>query len=74
MQVVEELQNLHAPNVFLFTADEAVTMPVAQRIVAYQIYLVVWDAVKTAQFADLPRVLGYTQWASVRMARMREWW
>ena len=74
-EVAEELFNLRSPNVFLFTADEKVTDGhVAQICNQYNIYLVLWDEVKTLRFPDEPLVLGYTEWATERLTQLRAWW
>lgn len=74
-EVAEELFDLRAPNVFLFTADESVTQTHVDTICGqYNIHLVVWDAVKAAKFAKTPMVLGYTEWASKRVPMLRQFW
>lgn len=74
-EVAEELFNLRSPNVFLFTADENITASHVDRICGrYNIYLVVWDAEKTAKFGDQPLVIGYTEWAVQRLAVMKQHW
>lgn len=74
-EVAEELFNLRSPNVFLFTADENVSENHVDRICGrYNIYLVVWDAEKARKFADKPLVLGYTEWATRRLAVLRRNW
>ena len=74
-EVAEELFNLRSPNVFLFTADENVSENHVTRICGrYNIYLVVWDALKAAKFPDSPLVLGYTEWATRRLAVLRQNW
>ncbi|MDO8530850.1 MAG: type II restriction endonuclease [Dehalococcoidia bacterium] len=74
-EVAEELFNLRTPNVFLFTADEDVTMGHVATICAkYNIHLVVWDAVKIKKFTATPMVLSYTEWASVRLPQLRQFW
>lgn len=74
-EVAEELFNLRSPNVFLFTADEAVTQRHIERICGqYNIHLVVWDEVKTSKFCDRPLVLGYTEWATERLAILQGHW
>ena len=74
-EVVEELNNLQAPNVFLFTAEEKVSPSVVRRACGdLGIHIVVWDEVKENQFPNEPLVLGYTQWADERLRfLMREW-
>jgi len=74
-EVAEELYSLRSPNVFLFTADEDVTQEhVASICRQYNIYLVVWDRVKDKKFPEEPLVLGYTEWASQRLAFLKETW
>ena len=74
-EVAEELFNLRSPNVFLFTADESVTESHVRRICGqYNIYLVVWDSVKTSRHAASPLVVGYTQWATQHLSILRQNW
>jgi len=74
-EVAEELYSLRSPNVFLFTADEDITDEHVDSICRqHNIYLVVWDNVKTAGFPREALVLGYTQWATQRLAILRQHW
>ncbi len=74
-QVVEELFNMRAPNIFLATADEKISKDKAEEICGkWLIHLVVWDHVKADAFANEPRVLGYTEWASSRVRILRQFW
>jgi hypothetical protein len=74
-EVAEELFNLRTPNVFLFTADEAVSSTHVDTICGqYNIHLVVWDRVKAEEFQGRPMVLGYTEWASQRVPILRQFW
>ncbi len=74
-EVAEELFNLRTPNVFLFTADEDIRAAHVNTICdQYNIHLVVWDSVKSAKFQQRPMVLGYGEWASQRLAMLRQFW
>jgi hypothetical protein len=74
-QVAEELYSLRSPNVFLFTTDEKVTEEKVEGICRrHNIYLVVWDQVKTSKFPKEPLVLGYTEWANERLSLLRQHW
>jgi len=74
-EVAEELFSLRSPNVFLFTADQNVTQQhVAQICQRYNIHLVVWDEVKAARFPEAALVLSYTDWATARLAVLRQYW
>ena len=74
-EVAEELFNLRSPNVFLFTADENVTAGHVERICdGYNIHLVVWDSVKNDKYPDNALVLGYGQWAQVRLPQLIANW
>jgi len=74
-EVAEELFKLRSPNVFLFTADEDVTAAHVRQICGeYNIHLVVWDELKARAFAREPLVLGYTEWATSRLAVLRQYW
>ena len=74
-EVVEELSNLQAPNIYLFTADSNVADSVVNRVCRQlHIHLVVWDEIKDGQYPNEPLVYGYTQWADQRLQfLMREW-
>lgn len=73
-EVAEELFNLRAPNVFLFTADENPTNTHAERLAQYNIHLVVWDDVKAQRFPERPLVIGYTEWANQRLGLLSQHW
>jgi hypothetical protein len=74
-EVAEELFNLRTPNVFLFTADEDISSAHIDTICGqYNIHLVVWELVKSKKFLEKPMVLGYTEWASQRLAMLRQFW
>lgn len=74
-EVAEELFNLRSPNVYLFTADEAVSNTHVDRICGdYNIHLVVWDAVKVDKFEDKELVLSYTQWANESLPVLQDRW
>lgn len=74
-EVVEELQALRSPNIFLVTANgEVGSGHVRQICHSYGIHLVVWDHLKQRQYADEPLVLGYTQWASERIPALEQFW
>ncbi len=73
-EVAQELFALRSPNVFLFTADEKVTANHVQRLKDYNIYLVVWDAVKERRFMSEPLVLGYTEWSTERLPILQANW
>jgi len=61
-EVVEELYNTRAPNVFLLTADEDFSEAVVDRISDYNIHLLVWDEIKKERFGDKGLVLSLTDW------------
>lgn len=74
-EVVEELYNTRAPNVFIITADLDVTPGHVDFICdKYNIHLVVWDEVKHKKFADRDLVLGYTAWANERIPVLQQFW
>jgi hypothetical protein len=74
-EVAEELFNLRSPNVYLFTADEDITPEHVNSICGgYNIYLVVWDDLKSKKFPHEQLVLGYTEWASKRLNILRQNW
>jgi hypothetical protein len=74
-EVVEELFNTRAPNVFLVTADFDVTDSHVSSICGqYNIHLVVWDEVKNERFPNETLVLGYTDWANLRLPQLQQHW
>jgi len=74
-EVAEELFQLRAPNVYLFTADENITLAHVDNITGqYNIHLVVWDDEKNKKFKDYHLVLGYTQWAKDHLTFLRDRW
>lgn len=73
-EVAEELFNLRSPNVFLFTADTAITRNHIKRICGdYNIHLVVWDSVKK-KFLREHLVVGYSEWAINHLSILRDRW
>lgn len=73
-EVVEELQAMRSPNIFLVTADYDVAKGHVKAICGdYRIHLVVWDDVKQ-KYSDEPLVLGYTEWANDRIPILRQFW
>ncbi len=74
-QVVEELEAMRSPNIFLVTADQSVSPGHVEQICGqYRIHLVVWDHVKTHLYPSEPLVLGYTQWANERLPALEQFW
>lgn len=74
-EVVEELHNTRAPNVFLVTADSDISVGHIKEICGkYNIHLVVWDEVKQSRFNEEPLVLSYSQWANDRIPALRQFW
>jgi hypothetical protein len=74
-EVVEELHNTRAPNIFLITADYDVGAGHVDQICdRYNIHLVVWDSVKEGLFPTRPLVVGYTSWANERIPALRQFW
>ena len=74
-EVVEELQAMRSPNIFLVTANGEVGQGHVRAIChSYQIHLVVWDEVKERLYADEPLVLGYTEWANQRIPALEQFW
>ena len=73
-EVAGELTQLRAPNVFLVTADGKVTSGHVKGVCDDNLlHLVVWDSVKQ-QYADHPRVLGFTQFANQRLPQLQSQW
>lgn len=73
-EVVEELQSMRSPNIFLVTADPDVGKGHVKAICGdYRIHLVVWDDVKEKYYEE-SLVLGYTEWANSRIPILRKFW
>ncbi len=73
-EVAGELTKLRAPNVFLVTADDKVSSGHVKGVCDdNMLHLVVWDSVKQ-QYADHPRVLGFTQFANQRLPQLQSQW
>ncbi len=73
-EVVAELTNLAAPNVYLVTADENVSSGHVRGICDdHPLHLVVWDRVKQ-HYPDHPRVMGLTEFARDRLAQLEAQW
>lgn len=74
-EVVEELQALRSPNIFLITADFGVSEGHVREICGrYRIQLVVWDYLKSSKFPREPLVMGYTKWATKRLPVLERFW
>ncbi len=67
-EVVEELYAMRAPNVFLITADNKISVGQVNDICKnYSMHLVVWDEIKENKFASEPLVISYTQFANEKI-------
>ena len=74
-EVVEELQAMRSPNIFLLTADEKITSGHVKQICNnYKIQLIVWQHIKTKKFKDNPLVLDYNTWAAERIPILEKFW
>ncbi|MEW6188609.1 MAG: type II restriction endonuclease [Actinomycetota bacterium] len=74
-EVVEELQAMRSPNIYLITADENVSLGHVEGICGqYRIHLVVWDEVKKNKFSDEPLVISYTTLANEIIPLFRQFW
>ncbi len=73
-EVVGELTQLAAPNVYLVTMDERVSKGHVKGICDDNpLHLVVWDKVKQ-KYSSHPRVLGFTEFAQSRLAQLEAQW
>lgn len=73
-EVVDELYNLRAPNVYLVTADDQISADKVAEINRRNIYLVTWDDVKERFFRRRARVIGYTALANKVIAHFKQYW
>ncbi len=74
-EVVEELQAMRSPNIYLITADENVSPGHVEGICRqYRIHLVVWDEVKKSRFPEDPLVISYTALANEIIPLFRQFW
>lgn len=73
-EVVEELHDMRSPNIFLITADDAVSKGHVRDICGkYRIHLVVWDDVKK-KYPNDPLVISYTTWANEKLPILKQFW
>jgi hypothetical protein len=63
-EVVDELQRMNSPNVYLATTDESISLEKQKEIAQRNIYLVIWDEVKRASFPDASLVVGYSEFVN----------
>lgn len=74
-EVVEELQTMRSPNVYLITADEDISQGHVDGICTrYRIHLVVWDDVKLKKFSEKPLVISYTTLANEIIPDFKRFW
>ena len=74
-EVVGELVELHAANVFLVTADKNISDGHVESICDNgHLHLVVWDEVKATKFPKHPLVLGFTEFANRRLPDLQAVW
>ena len=74
-EVVAELHELHAPNIFLVTADTMISEGHVESICDINhLHLVVWDDVKASKFSQHPQVLGFTEFANERLPNLHSMW
>lgn len=74
-EVVEELQTMRSPNVYLITADENISQGHVEGICErYRIHLVVWDDLKIKQFSEEPLVISYTTLANEIISDFKRFW
>ncbi len=74
-EVVGELVELHAANVFLVTADTNISDGHIESICDLgHLHLVIWDEIKSSRFASHPMVLGFTEFANRRLPDLQAVW
>lgn len=73
-EVVGELYETRAPNVYLATADEDISFEKIKGISRHNIRTVVWDEIKEENFPDEPMVISYTQLANREIPAFRQFW
>ncbi|MHB8396938.1 MAG: type II restriction endonuclease [Thermoplasmataceae archaeon] len=75
-EVVEELYNLRAPNVYLAVAENVgkISQQKLEQIKQYNIRILVWDEVKNANFPADSSVIGYTQFAKEEISTFIRFW
>ena len=74
-EVVGELVELHATNVFLVTADSDISDGHVESICDNgHLHLVIWDEIKSSRFSDHAMVLGFTEFANRRLPNLQSIW
>lgn len=73
-EVVDELQRMNSPNVYLATTDESISLEKQREIAQRNIYLVVWDEVKQASFSDDSLVVGYSEFVNRILTHFEARW
>ncbi len=74
-EVVGELVELHATNVFLVTADTNISDGHVESICDNgHLHLVVWDEIKASKFSGHSLVLGFTEFANRRLPALHTMW
>ncbi|HID61850.1 MAG TPA: hypothetical protein EYP49_03770 [Anaerolineae bacterium] len=73
-EVVDELQRMNSPNVYLATTDESISLKKQREIAQRNIYLVVWDEVKQASFPDDSLVVGYSEFVNRILTHFEARW
>jgi hypothetical protein len=73
-EVVDELQRMNSPNVYLATTDESISLEKQREIAQRNIYLVVWDEVKRALFPDDSLVVGYSEFVNRILTHFEARW
>ena len=60
-EVVNELAAIQCPNTYLATAEEKIASNALSGIRARNIYVIVWDEVKSSRYQSEPFVVGYSK-------------
>ena len=73
-QVAEELQRTNVPAIYLLTLDESITDAVIQRLIRYNITLVLPESEKKAKFADADQVLSFKTFFTRDLPHVLNYW
>jgi hypothetical protein len=73
-QVAEELQRTNVPAIYLLTLDEAVTDSVLERLIRYNITLVLLESEKKVKFSTVKQVLSFKDFFTHDLPHTLNYW
>ncbi|MEI7987029.1 MAG: type II restriction endonuclease [Armatimonadota bacterium] len=73
-QVAEELQRTSVPAIYLLTLDDGLSEAVVQRLIRYNITLVLLESEKEAKFSNIDQVLSFKSFFSHDLPHVLSYW